>query len=462
MKQSRFNILFITTDHQRADTLFTDQAGIEVTPHLNQLAKGSSVFTRAYNNCPICVPARTALATGKYPTNNGVVFNDWKGSTAGDHKTVHQFLGEEGYRLAHSGVHHIKVKPDVQERTHFEMFRHVKDYKDFLKQNGVVETSSEQSSTKVFEMQNGKYEVARYSNSYAYVWEQPISFFKDFYFTDHAVQFIEDSAAHADPFALFVNIWAPHPPLAVPEPYASMFDPDQIELPPNVGIAANGEPPHRRKGAAAQLGEGISIEEWRKTWAAHLGLTRLADDCVGRLINALKQSGKLDDTIILFMSDHGDHLGQHRMYQKMEMYEQAVRVPLIIRVPGAASQQINDPVSHLDILPTLLELLEIDNLGDLDGISLKSAVMEGVSNSAREVFCQFSGNSVVGDIRRAMITSQYKYIYDPSDDAELYDLETDPLEMTNLAANTGYAKILESLHQRMKVWGESHGDWVEF
>ena len=95
----RPNILFIMTDHQRADSLGMVQAGVEVTPNLNKLAGAGTLFERAYNTCPLCVPARTALATGKYPTKNGVVFNDWRGVRAGDHIPIHQVLYEAGYEI---------------------------------------------------------------------------------------------------------------------------------------------------------------------------------------------------------------------------------------------------------------------------------------------------------------------------------------------------------------------------
>lgn len=456
------NILFITTDHQRADTLFMEQAGVEVTPNLNKLCDESCVFTRAYTTSPLCVPARTALATGIYPTKSGVVLNDLKKSSSGDHVPIHQYLAEQGYRMGHSGMQHIIANPPLADRAGFETFITKRDYDAFLAEHHVAPSVPNRRYTPVTELRNGIYAAYRYTSPYPCLWEPALHFFMDHYFADQAVRFIESSHGRTEPFALFVNIWAPHPPLAVPEPHASMFEPGQLNMPMNVNIPAIGEPGNRRTGVAAQLGEGLTMEEWRETWAAYLGLTHLADDCIGRLLEALKRTGKYENTVILFMSDHGDHLGQHRMYQKMEMYEQAVRVPLIIKAPGAEKRKVDSLVSHLDITPTILDMLDLDIPGDMDGISLKPQIMAGTPIRDRAVYCQYSGNPELGDTRRAVITEKYKYIYDPDDEAELYDLEADPLETVNRAAEPALSEVRKRLHGQLKRWSLEHHDWIDW
>lgn len=451
------------TDHQRADSIGMVQAGIEVTPNLNRLAAEGAVFARAYTTCPLCVPARTALATGKYPTRNGAVFNDWKGVCAGDHKPIHQYLAEAGYEVGHIGVHHIRVKPTIQERVPFVRWIDNSSYNRYLAEKGIDVTPPEGIDAfrrEILENQDGKLVRVKYSNTRCAVWGHPAEHFKDIYFCREAVEFLGEG--RSKPFALFVYLWAPHPPLRVPQPYASLFDPDKIELPSNVGLIPEGEPPNRRHGIAAQLAEGVSMEEWRKVWAAHLGLVRLADTGIGHILQTLEESRQAENTIILFTVDHGDHLGQHRMYQKMEMYEPAVRIPLIIRVPGCRSRSFDQPVSHLDVMPTLLDLMGVEIPDDLDGDSLADSILSGTPPPERPVFSQYSGNPTIGDIRRAVITRRYKYIYDPADIPELYDLEDDPLEMRNLAADPAYQEVVRRLHEMGKSWAEGHGDWVDF
>jgi arylsulfatase A-like enzyme len=243
-----------------------------------------------------------------------------------------------------------------------------------------------------------------------------------------------------------------------------LFPPEQLELPLNVGVTAAGEPMVRRQSVPAQLAEGVSMEEWRNTWSAHLQLTRLVDDGIGRILDELDQSGVTDDTVVLFTSDHGDHLGQHSMYQKMEMYEQAIRVPLMIRVPETNAKVVDDPVSHLDILPTFLTCAGVSVPNNLDGIPLQDYIQDTIDfdTAERVVFSQYSGNPAIGDIRRTIITKRFKYVFSPNEENELFDLQADPMEMINLAKDQNYQAVIEELRRKLKEWGQAHGDWIDF
>ncbi|MEM7126721.1 MAG: sulfatase-like hydrolase/transferase [Chloroflexota bacterium] len=463
--QERPNILFIVTDHQRADSLGMVQCGVEVTPNLNRLASQGTVFSRAYNASPICVPARTALATGIYPTANGVVFNDWKGQRAGDHQPIHQYLSEGGYDVAHIGIDHIKVNPPIRQRVPFAKWIDNGDYAQYLANQGIDDTPPEGMDAykrRVFEKQDGTRVEASYSNTHVNEWPFPSEHFKDSYFCQEATEFLQTRSTEspARPFALFLYLWAPHPPLRVPEPFASRFDPGQIELPANVNRPAQNEPTNRREGVPAQLAADVSLDQWRTVWAAHLGLVNLADEWIGRVLSTLESTGFNDNIVTAFMSDHGDHLGQHGLYQKMEMYEQAIRVPMVFCGPTILAQTIDSPVSHLDVVPTLLDFAGIAKPHTLDGRSLFPPLVDGEHLPATSIFCQYSGNPTVGDIRRAVITERYKYVYDPDDMAELYDLGNDPLEMENLAADPSHHDTVQALHAQCNAWALAHNDWI--
>lgn len=462
MPPDRPNLLFIVTDHQRADSLGMVQSGIEVAPNLNRLASQSCTFTRAYNTAPLCAPARTSLFTGKYPIRTGVVFNDFKGLTAGDHRPLQQYLAEAGYDVAHVGIDHVKVKPAYRERVPFVFWVSNAEYAKYLTE-ATGEGPSEDLAAfrkQIVEPIDGRPVRRGFSSTRTAVWRHAAEHFLDSYWCRRAVEFL--NRPHERPFALFLFLWAPHPPLRVPEPYASLFDPEALDLPPNVGQVPEGEPPNRRTGIAGQLGEGVAMEEWRKVWAAHLGLVNLADAGIGTVLDALDAAGRREDTIVLFTVDHGDHLGQRRMYQKFEMYEPAIRMPLIVRLPGAEPATFDVPVSHLDIMPTLHELMGIGIPDDLDGISLAGSVAKGVPPPERPVFCEFCGSGARDLDRRAVITRRFKYVYDPNDIPELYDLREDPLEMNNLASDPAYADTVAGLHAECRAWAEKCGDWVEF
>jgi len=453
------NVLFIMTDHQRADSLGMVQAGVEVCPNLNRLASRGVVFERAYSTCPLCVPARTALATAKYPTTNGVIVNDWEGETAQDHATLHELLHRSGYDVAHIGVHHIRVCPDLEKRVPFARWVGAGEYNAFHASIAPGERNDTGLfSNPVQENQGGERRHRRYSNTHVGTWPGDAENFKDLWWCREAVDFVRQN--RSQPFALFLYLWAPHPPLRVPEPYASRFDPRRIELPENIGRPCEGEPSGYRSGAPAQLAEGVTPDDWRRVWAAHLGLVNLADTGIGRVLDAIHGLGHQDETLTLFTTDHGDHLGQHGMYQKMEMYDQALRVPLIFAGPGIAVRSADVLVSHLDVMPSLLDLIGIGTPDDLDGISLAWTLCRRAQPQQRPIFAQYSGNSVVGDIRRCVISERYKYIWSPPDGRELYDLEADPLEMSNLAESVEHQAMVRRLHEECRQWGTEHSDPV--
>ncbi len=456
----RENLVFIMTDHQRFDSVGMMQDNKEVTPVLNDLAKQATKFNMAYNTCPLCVPARTALATGKYPTRNGVVHNDLSGKLANDHKTIHQYLKEGGYNVAHIGINHIQVAPPLKDRMEFDHWVDDDSYNEYAKSKHIKIERNEKDATVVKEFQDGEYRDKAYSNTRVSQWEHPLEDYKDKYFAREAMDFIKNQKGDK-PFAIFIYFWAPHPPLKVPKEYADLFNPSNLTLPSNVGVPSPGEPKNRRKGIAAQLAAELSGADWNQVWAAHLGLVRMADDAIGDVLNALKETNNDDDTLVVFTTDHGDHLGQHNMYQKMEMYDQAIRVPFLYKAPNTKAKEWNVPVSHLDIMPTILDMLKVSYPTDLDGISLQSSIAGEVSPPDRPVFCQYSGNPTVGDLRRAVVQGKYKYIYDPRDIPELYDLEADVLEMNNLAGLAEYASTEKDLHAKCMAWAEGHGDWIK-
>lgn len=451
----RPNLLFMMTDHQRADSLGMVQAGVEVCPNLNRLASTGTRFSRAYSTCPLCVPARTALATGKYPAKNGVMVNDWNGVFAGDHPTIHERLFQAGYDVAHIGVDHIRVNPPLKERLPFALWESGQRYAEHANSVGLNTFKHPKGafSRRVKELRQGEIVECAYSGPGTATWAGPADDFKDLFWCRMASDFIKES--RSKPFALFLYLWAPHPPLLVPEPYASLFDPDKLNLPANVGIPCQGEPEEYRNGVPAQLAEGLTPEEWRKVWAAHLGLVNLADAGIGRVLDATAEAGNGNETLKVFVADHGDHLGQHGMYQKMEMYEQAVRIPMIFAGPGIGKRVVDIPVSHVDVKPTLLEFFDLPPSDELDGISLVPTLRRGIDPPNRPLFIQYSGNPVPGVHRRAVVDGRHKYVFSPPDGRELYDLEMDPLEMSNLARSPENKVLMTRLHDELSRWERS-------
>ncbi len=447
------------TDQQRNDTLFTEVGGEAVTPVWNLLASEGTRFVNTYTSCPLCVPARTSLATGMNPLRSGMLLNDLPGKMAQDHLSLHRMLYEAGYEVAHIGVNHISLKPPLPQSLPFSAWEDDESYAAFAKSRGVSVTLDPEQRSQIDELWEGAYTPRFYSNAKVRHFEHNLSLFKDVWFANKAVEFI--NREHEKPFALFVCLWAPHPPLVVPPLYTSLFPPESVSLPPFHGMPAEGEPRSRRRGAAGQLGELASGDDWREIWAAHYALTRLADDQLGAIIAALKDNGFFEETLVVCTVDHGEQLGEHLMYQKMEMYESAVRVPAVFHMPSAPPSTHHVPISHLNFVPTILDLLEIPDAPDLEANSLAQCVLDGRTPDEYPVFAVYNGNHAIGDIRRMVVHDGYKYVWDGSE-GELYDLVEDPYERVNLDGHPKWRQRREALHNRLASWALEQGDWIDY
>lgn len=458
------NLLFLMTDQQRYDTIGLKVGDEDVTPTLNRLAASSASFQRAYNACPLCMPARTALATGRSPLSTGICLNDLEGRVLGpmlkdrrEPETLHTLLHAAGYQVAHVGVDHLRTLSSVKDRLPFSFWADDDSWRKDLHTRGYDTARSPLDVQTVLELADGAPRPQAYSNSRVSLWPHPTETQRDLWFTDKAVQWLRSRPAQ--PFALFLCLWAPHPPLQVPAEYLQLFDPDKIELPANTGRPAEGEPRSRRKGAPAQLGAQAPEGGWKKAWQAHCALSRLCDDQLAMVLQALKDTGADQDTLVVFTTDHGEHLGQHAMYQKMEMYEAAVRVPAIFHVPGMEPASLSTPVSHLDFLPTVLELLNLKPHDGAEGRSLAASVLRAEEPGEEDVFSVYCGNHRFGDIRRMIVRGQYKYVWDGAE-AELFNLHLDPDETVNLAGDPACQALCGEMHGRLKAWAETRGDGI--
>ncbi len=396
------------------------------------------------------------MATGWRPARNGVEWNDWKGTQARDVVTIHERLAAAGYALGHAGMDHVRLGRRLRERADFAVWLDEEDHEKHLKARGCDMAALEASGPfrkKVQETIDGEERSNDYSTPHMAEWPFAREDFRDEFFTRRAESAITELAGSEQPYAMIVNYWAPHPPFYVPPDLMNIFPPDEIDLPANVGRVADGEPANRREGIAAQLAEGVDEAGWRRAWSAHLALTHLVDQQVARLLQALDSAGVAEDTMVVFTSDHGEHLGQHAMYQKMELYEQAARVPLIVRGPGViAGKQVDVPVSHLDLVPTLLNMIGADEPSGLDGRSLAVTLRGEAELESVPVFTQFTGNNGPSVARHAVVLGEHKLILDATDRPELYDLVGDPLEMNNRSGDPELADVEIELTYHLKTW----------
>ena len=238
----------------------------------------------------------------------------------------------------------------------------------------------------------------------------------------------------------------------IPEPYFSMYDPADVPRPPNFG-PQRGEPEVNRTSYYRQLflDHGADFEAWRKSYAVYWGFTSLIDDQLGRVLAEIEAQDLMEDTIIVYLSDHGENLGAHGLWHKMVAYEESIRIPLIFRLPGEASRMVRSeaPVSLIDIAPTLASLCGLPMRPEWRGADLSSTLAGAETPpSDRPMFALHRplGDWMHTQPWRMIEVDGLKYVWHKDDKAELFDLRADPYESRNLAGESERMADLEQLH----------------
>ena len=484
---TKFNLLFIFTDEQRADTIAAyGNPHIEM-PNLNRLASESVIFNLAYVTQPVCTLSRSSIMTGLYPHTNGCTENN--ASLPSDIPCLPEMLADQDYVTGYHGKWHLG--DEVFPQHGFDEWISINDgYAKYYSPGRDREAPSSYHHFLIehgFKPANGKtfhrYEVAR----------MPEEFSKPAFLAQGASRFIRENKNH--PFILYVNFFEPHMPFFGPRD--DQYNPDEILLPENFNALPTQEQPFKMRlfyqGYYEKGNHGLPLkteEDWRRIIANYWGLCSLVDTHVGTILNTLDECGLRDNTIVVYTSDHGDMMGSHRLLAKCVMFEEAIRVPLLMRLPEQrSSRRIWGPVSQIDLVPTLLDLMGQPIPDHLQGKSLKP-LLEKPGDVAHEedVFIEWNGpNNGFGDVLgkvsspewmaslatkeqieqvttdpvRTVITPDgWKFNYSPLGEHELYNLKHDPLETRNLATEPEHQPRMQELTARIRRWQEETGDKV--
>ena len=298
------NILWVMTDQLRRDCVGAYGSRGGRTPHLDSLAEDGVVFDRFYSTCPLCIPARSSLHTGRYPHSCGSLINgfgpvqDKSASVLNEGEvTVDEVLAEGGYHLGHVGVDHVRTEPPERRRGGFAEFISRKEHGAYLEERGLEQPSMwDHQKACPTRIADEVHEI-RFSapNPGRHPFEAEDYF--DCYCAREGARFIRE-APEDRPFALFLFLWMPHPPFVIPEPYYSMYSPGDVDPPPTLMAEQTGKPPMHLEHLPGQVGADPTREEWLESWAAYLGCVALADDCVGTALGALEETGRSDDTLM--------------------------------------------------------------------------------------------------------------------------------------------------------------------
>ncbi|MHC4717702.1 MAG: sulfatase family protein, partial [Planctomycetota bacterium] len=367
MSDSHPHVIMLMADQLRRDVLGCYGGPFGASPAIDSLADESVLFRSHAVNCPLCVPSRISMVTGAWPHVNGAIVNGWDEperpyGRCRDVPTMYESLAEAGYCVEHVGVDHLRCEPPLAGRHERIRFRaNPGEFMQQLRRDGMaVDTSICRSPT--MDYVDGQPVMRMYSNANTVRWPHPPERFLDSWIADRIIEVIESHDA-SRPLALMGRFWSPHPPLSCPEPYFSMYDPAQLELPETVGQWCPGQSPIHLVNLPGHVSASLGMDGWRKAWSAYLGMVRLLDDCIGRVVAALRDRGYWDDALFVFTCDHGEMLGSHRMYQKMCMYEESIRVPMMVKPPSYFAPGPQDRAltartqltQHLDLAATICD-----------------------------------------------------------------------------------------------------------
>jgi len=419
---SKPNILYIMADQLAAPQLkmYNPKSQIK-TPHLDKLAERSVVFDSAYCNSPLCAPSRMAMITGQLPSKIGAYDN--ASPIPEDTPTYAHYLRKEGYECILGGKMHF-----IGEQLHGYERRLTADiYPGDL--GWSVNWDEPDTRLEWYHNSDSILQAGPCIRSNQLDYDEEVMYKAKQYLYDYV-----RGPADKRPFALTVSLTHPHDPYTIEHKYWDMYEDVDIDM-PEVQIPKDQLDQHSKRLQRVCDLEGYEFtpEQIKKAKRAYYGAVSYVDDNIGKLMETLKQCGLDDNTIVIFSGDHGDMLGERGLWYKMSYFESSVRVPMLFRYPKQwHPHRVPQNVSTLDILPTLVDIVGARLMPGLpmDGVSMVPHLKGKDTHDT--VFAEYMGEGTIAPmmmIRRG----GWKYITCPADPDQLYNLTTDPKELTNLA-----------------------------
>lgn len=450
----RPNIVLIMTDMHRQDALGCYGNRVIRTPNLDGIAERGARFTRCYVQSPACMPSRATIMTGKYPHSHGVTRN-LKGLPSCQ-TTFMDLLSRAGYHTAAVGKMHMMPKYgpfgfgylDIVDGKRCARHPYNDNYTIYLERIGKDGLERLPPRRTIYDAYTSPIGMEDYIDSY--IGRKAIRYLKE---------------VRREPFFLWISFSGPHFPFDPPVPYDRMYDPREVE-PPRIDVVDLREK-RRLHPEFAGLGEEVlAPENLRRAIAHYYGCISLIDHWVGRILRTFEEEGIEDRTIVVFTSDHGALLGEHGLawHGLKAMYDEQVRVPLIMRGPGIPSGTVMDAlVESLDLTATFLEWAGVEEHPGMAGGSLIPIVRDEDPRGRRTVHCEGcvfeyplkDGEEIfLGTERRIMhLEGKWKYIYsDEEEYQELYNLKEDPEEKENLAGEKGYSDLIAKFKEDILKW----------
>lgn len=454
------NIVFIMTDQQRLDTIRANGFEYMETPNLDKLVANGAVFENMYVTAPSCAPSRASLFSGTYPHTNGVYRNDEPWSYCWVKE-----LARAGYRCVNVGkMHTMPIEGDFGFHE-----RHVVENKDrdhpnlpFYLDNWdkAIHTRKAYKPSRVTYRNRPDYQ----DRLGAFVWEQPEDLHADVFVGQTACWWLERYTGN-EPFFLQVGMPGPHPPYDPTQEYLDSYLGKKLpDLVPDIDFDSQPAPLRAlRRNHMEEDHDAVvhlaspSPEQLHRQRAHYYANVSMIDTQVGAIIDALKERNVLDNTIIIFTSDHGDCLNDHGHSQKWNMYEQSVHVPAIVSWPKgiAEGQRIDHLVSLMDFGPTILEFAGIDVPDWMEARSLKGNLLGDANPVRQRVFAEQSDDAILTGTRFMTMVREdnWKLVhFVDSSEGQLFNLKDDPDECNNLWDNPEHAANKGQLLNAILEW----------
>lgn len=453
---ARPNILWIGVDQMRHDTPGYSGNPICRTPRLDRLAGEGVAFTRAYTPCCLCSPARASMLTGTYAFRHGMGTNcDLYHALAAElpkpDMLLHRRLAAMGYRCGFAGKWHVGTKLGAGDYG-FEGFGPAgygnvtksAEFLAYLDERGV---SYDGVSKPIFGNAGGKTLLAG-------VWDGLTESTPTAFLADYTTGLMDRFSAEGKPFFINCQFWGPHSPHLPSREFVGLHDRSAIAPWVNWEDVLEGKPASVRRfrtGFYRSLPD--TWDGWREIVGLYYDYTAMIDGEIGRILDHLDRLGLRDKTIVVFESDHGDMTGSHGLFDKGFMYEEAFRIPLIVRWPGRAEagRRCDELIYNMDVFPTLLDALGRPD-ESLDGVSFLNALEgEPLAKPRDAIYLEFHGIRYLYSQRALVTRDNYKYIFNAGDFDEFYDLNRDPGELRNLLDVPEHAQIVERVRNELKA-----------
>lgn len=427
------NVIFIMSDEHSGSAIHASGDKYAVTPNLDRLIENGTNFTNAYTTCPVCAPARASWFTGMYVSKLGT----WDNSTPYDGKIegIAEYMQKYDVPVHHIGKTHFHVDGEYHFASSSNLgLLSIPDLGCYYRDQNVARIGAEKRYQEIG-ISNGE---KRFDDK---VLESTLSW-------------LDEHKDDNKPWVLNVGFIEPHFPFNIQQDnwdyFENLFKDVPLEkemVPPFTSLNSSLE--ELRKYFKCDL---ATEEVTKKIRIGYYASIKELDDKIGVIIHKLEEQGKLDDTAIIYTSDHGEQLGFHGLWWKCTMFEQSARIPMILSIPNTKAGVVDSPVSLTDVFPTLADMMNVPRPENIDGESFYQMITKENSDHRDFAFSEFNAHGLRGGIY--MIRwNKYKYVFYTEDEPQLFDMFNDPMENHNLYGlreeNPEIKNAIDECHKRL-------------